>query len=154
MVRKIFKITAESNPKSSKSFQISPSTQSSKDEPVLYPTENKKTKMNKKSSINILDIEPGILEDIVKRAFNVKYELRDWDDITLLHFEGLALNPKAIDILTENKELIYWVYLSKNPKVIKLLEERIIEEAKMDPYELDSYNKISWGFYLVILNLI
>ena len=121
MVRKIFKITAESNPKSSKSFQISPSTQSSKDEPVLYPTENKKTKMNKKSSINILDIEPGILEDIVKRAFNVKYELRDWDDITLLHFEGLALNPKAIDILTENKELIYWVYLSKNPKVIKLL---------------------------------
>ena len=43
--------------------------------------------------------------------------------LTLLFyiFEGLALNPNAIDILKENKELIYWVYLSKNPKVIKLL---------------------------------
>jgi len=35
-------------------------------------------------------------------------KLRDWIDPTKICYEGLSLNPNAIEFLKENPKLIYW----------------------------------------------
>ena len=69
-----------------------------------------------------------ILEQIVnkyKTIFKLKYILKDWIPIDKLIKEGLSENPNAIDFLKENKTMIDWNWLLKNPnpKSIELLKE-------------------------------
>jgi hypothetical protein len=61
--------------------------------------------------------------------------------INWFYLSELSRNPKAINILIENPDVIDWQYLSSNPKAIALLEERISEETKMSEF---TSNKICW----------
>ena len=51
------------------------------------------------------------------------WKIKDWIDITKLCNHNLSKNPKAIDYLKENKDLINWYCLSSIPEAIDLLLE-------------------------------
>ena len=60
-------------------------------------------------------------------------KLSDWVDFGKINWNGLSLNPNAIELLKENKNKINWTYLSKNPNAIELLKK--------------NKNKINWNYF-------
>ena len=59
-----------------------------------------------------------ITKDILKYAN--EYVLLEWIDVNKLHYYYLSLNPNAIYLLEQNKEKIYWEWVSKNSNIFKL----------------------------------
>ena len=66
-----------------------------------------------------------------------KKKINDWS--------VLSENPKAIEILTANPNIIHWWYLSSNPKAISLLEKRVFDEANSKNKYNTIANKIDWN---------
>jgi hypothetical protein len=54
----------------------------------------------------------------------------------------LSKNPKAIKLIKKYKNKIDWKGLSENPNAITLLEEKIIEENKMD---IEEFNNLDYS---------
>ena len=65
---------------------------------------------------------PNDIADLIL-GFLPDYELLEWIDFTSLRWFGLWINPIAIHLLEQNKDKIYWDWLSRNPSAIHLLEQ-------------------------------
>ena len=50
------------------------------------------------------------------------YKIKDWLDIDKIDWMYLSKNPNAIHLLEKNPKRIDWIWLSKNPNAIHLLE--------------------------------
>ena len=107
-----------------------------------------------KPSSSLTQLPDNILGKIVekyKELFPVKYVLRDWIPLNELVWNSLSRNPspKAIEILKENMDKIYWDLLSANPSAIELLREKIEDDKDIDDddlIDLESEDKINWSF--------
>jgi hypothetical protein len=107
-----------------------------------------------KPSSSLSQLPDNILGKIVekyKELFPVKYVLRRWIPLNELAWNSLSrnTNPKAIELLKENMDKIYWDLLSANPAAIELLREKIEDEKDIDEddlIDLESEDKISWRF--------
>ena len=114
-----------------------------------------KNKMKAKTmSIRDLPKDTQIkITEIFGSLLPTNYVLRDWvfnNKNFKIEIDNLSENPNAIDFLKENPDLIHWGNLSKNPKAIKLLENKFKEENNLtegDFQNLPLKNTISW-FYL------
>jgi len=107
-----------------------------------------------KSTSSLTQLPDNILDKIVgkyKELFPVKYVLRRWIPLNELAWNSLSrnTNPKAVELLKENMDKIYWDLLSANPAAIELLREKIDDEKDIDEddlIDLESEDKISWRF--------
>jgi hypothetical protein len=107
-----------------------------------------------KPSSSLTQLPDDILGKIVekyKELFPVKYVLRRWIPLNELAWNSLSRNPnpKAIELLKENMDKIYWDLLSANPAAIELLREKIEDEKDIDEddlIDLEREDKISWRF--------
>jgi hypothetical protein len=107
-----------------------------------------------KPTSSIIQLPDNILGKIVekyKELFPVKYVLRRWIPLNELAWNSLSrnTNPKAVELLKENMDKIYWDLLSANPAAIELLREKIEDEKDIDEddlNDLESEDKISWRF--------
>ena len=52
-----------------------------------------------------------------------KYKLRSWIELDKLDFAELSYEPRAINILLENPNKIYWPGFSSNPASIEFLSK-------------------------------
>ena len=50
-------------------------------------------------------------------------KLRDWIDIDKINWDGLSINPNAIELLKKNQNKINWDNLSLNSNAIELLKK-------------------------------
>ena len=98
---------------------------------------------NRRGSMNLLpdDIYYSIVNKY-KTIFNVRYALKDWIPLNKLKKEILSENPNAVDFLKENRKLIDWKALCRNPnpEAIALLIEN--KDDISDYYDL-LFNNIS-----------
>ena len=60
-------------------------------------------------------------------------KLRDWVNINKINWDGLSINPNAIELLKENQDKINWENLSFNINAISLLKE--------------NQDKIDWWYF-------
>jgi len=111
--------------------------------------ESIKNKM-KAYKMSILDLPKDSRSQIVLVLGSLFPKIRDWVlNNKRFHISGLSENPNAIDYLTDNPDQIHWTFLSKNPKAIKLLENKIKNEDKLTETELINLppkDKISWQY--------
>ena len=79
-------------------------------------------------------------------------KLRDWIDINKINWDGLSINPNAIELLKENQDKICWFNLSYNTNSIELLKKNknkinwIILSENPNAIELlkENQDKINW----------
>jgi hypothetical protein len=62
-------------------------------------------------------------------------------------YVGLSENPRAIKILENNKDLVNWKYITRNPNATELLKERAEYERTLTSKQytnLGSNKRINW----------
>jgi hypothetical protein len=70
-----------------------------------------------------MQLPKDLLSEILQYTVEDKYVLHDWVDEKKLNDTDLCLNPRAVDMLAVNPDMIFGKYLSSNPnpEAIKLL---------------------------------